>query len=120
MVSIEQVTTDDGDTAFQLNEVMGGRLVAGSLLYSISKYYEVRDWKHAHSSRHLLMTMYILLLGLDHQTTHALHIQIHHYTPPWFHSVPIIAAHPHSSLVAHLAHPSLRAVMTREAPTLLL
>jgi hypothetical protein len=32
VVSMEHVPTDEGDTAFQLSEVMGGRLVAGSLL----------------------------------------------------------------------------------------
>ena len=36
VVSIEQVTTELGETAFQLSEVMGGRLVAGSLLYQVS------------------------------------------------------------------------------------
>ena len=35
VVSIEQVTTELGETAFQLNEVIGGRLVAGSLLWSL-------------------------------------------------------------------------------------
>ena len=38
VVSIEQVTTELGETAFQLSEVMGGRLVAGSLLYQVSLF----------------------------------------------------------------------------------
>jgi hypothetical protein len=38
VVSIEHVTTEFGETAFQLSEVIGGRLVAGSLLWSLVAY----------------------------------------------------------------------------------
>jgi hypothetical protein len=47
VVSIEHVTTEFGETAFQLNEVIGGKLVAGSLLWSsvLPHYYFLRLYK---------------------------------------------------------------------------
>ena len=45
VVSIEQVTTEFGETAFQLNEVIGGRLVAGSLLCSSVTSCSIPSWR---------------------------------------------------------------------------